>query len=148
MPPYKALYGRKYRTPLCWDEVGERILIGLEIVQQTKEKIKIIRDRLKVASDWQKSYMDLKRRDIKYNVGDKLYRFDPSHVLPLESIEVNPDLTYDEKSIAILERGVKQLRNKQIPLVKVLWRNHSGEEATWECEEDVRRQYRQLLRDT
>ncbi len=53
------------------------------------------------------------------------YRSDPSHALshalPLESIEVNLDLTYDEEPVAILARETKQLRNKQIPLVKVLW---------------------------
>ncbi len=73
VPPYKALYSRKCRTPLCWDEVGERKLIGPEIVQQTEENIKLIRDRLKAASDHQKSYIDLKRRDIEYSVGDKVF---------------------------------------------------------------------------
>jgi len=73
MPPYKALYGRKYRIPLCWDKVGERKLIGSEIVQQTEKKIKLIRDRLKAALDHQKSYIDLKRRDIEYAVGDKVF---------------------------------------------------------------------------
>jgi len=53
---------------------------------------------------------------------------------------VNPDLTYEEEPIEILEHEVKQLRNKYIPLVKVLWNHHSGQEATWECEEDMRRQ--------
>ncbi|KAJ9128606.1 hypothetical protein P3X46_034707, partial [Hevea brasiliensis] len=48
------------------------------------------------------------------------YRSDPSHVLPVEEIEVNPDLTYEEEPIEILAYEVKQLRNKQIPLVKVL----------------------------
>ncbi len=65
MPPYKALYGRKCKTPLCWDEVGERMIIGPELVQQTEEKIKLIRDRLEATSDRQKSYIDLKRRDIQ-----------------------------------------------------------------------------------
>ncbi|KAF2284914.1 hypothetical protein GH714_032427 [Hevea brasiliensis] len=124
MPPYEALYGRKCRTPLCWDDVGERKMIGLEIVQQTEEKIRVIRDRLKIASDRQK-YIDLKRRDIEY-------RSDSSHVLPVEEIEVNPDLTYEEEPIEILAYEVKQLQNKQIPLVKVLWNHHSGQEATWE----------------
>ena len=49
MTPYKALYGRKCRTPLCWDEVGERKFLGPEIVQVTKNKVKVIRDRLKIA---------------------------------------------------------------------------------------------------
>ncbi len=48
------------------------------------------------------------------------YRSDPSHILPVEEIEVNPNMTYDEEPIRILAHEVKQLRNKQIPLVKVL----------------------------
>ena len=54
MAPYEALYGRKCRTPVCWDEVGERKLVGPEIVQVTCDKIKVIRDRLKIAQDRQK----------------------------------------------------------------------------------------------
>ncbi|XP_015168629.1 uncharacterized protein [Solanum tuberosum] len=75
------------------------------------------------------------------------YRSDPSHVLPVESIEVNPDLTYNEEPIRIKAREVKQLRNERIHLVKVLWRNHSGKEATWEREEDMRTHYPYLFRD-
>ena len=48
------LYGRKCRTPVCWHEVGERQLVGPEIVQLTTEKIQLIRDRLKEAQDRQK----------------------------------------------------------------------------------------------
>ncbi|XP_075096112.1 uncharacterized protein LOC142174215 [Nicotiana tabacum] len=207
MPPYEALYGRKCRTPLCWNEVGERKFVGPEIVQQTEDKVKIIKDRLKISSDRQKSYDDLKRREIEHQVGDKVflkvspwkkimrfgqkgklsprfigpyeilerigpvayklalppelgkihnvfhvsmlrkYRSNPSYVLPIESIEVNPDLTYEEEPIQILAREIKELRNKKIPLVKVLWRNHSGKEATWEREEDIRVQYPHLFRD-
>ena len=51
MSPYEALYGRKCRTPVCWDEVGERKLVGPEIVQVTCDKIKVIRDRLKISQD-------------------------------------------------------------------------------------------------
>ncbi len=54
------------------------------------------------------------------------YRSDPSQVLPVEEIKVNPDLTYEEEPIEILAYDVKQLRNKQIPLVKVLWNHHSS----------------------
>ena len=51
MAPYEAFYGRKCWTPLCWDEVGERKLENVELIETTSEKIKIIRDRLKVAQD-------------------------------------------------------------------------------------------------
>ena len=66
------------------------------------------------------------------------YRSDPSHVVSSKIIELRPDLTYKEEPVEILAREVKELRNKQIPLVKVLWRNHKTEEATWESEETMR----------
>ena len=51
MAPYEALYRRKCRTPVCCDEVGERKLVGPEIVQVTRDKIKVVRDRLKISQD-------------------------------------------------------------------------------------------------
>ena len=51
MAPFEAFYGQKCRTPVCWDEVGERRLIGPELVQITLDKIQIVRDRLKIARD-------------------------------------------------------------------------------------------------
>ena len=68
----------------------------------------------------------------------KKYVSDSSHVLNQEPIEVHEDLTYEEKPVKILDREEKVLRNKVIPLVKVLWRNHKIEEATWECEDDMK----------
>ena len=51
MAPYEALYGRKCRTPICWDEVDERKLSDVELIEVTSEKIHIIRERLKTAQD-------------------------------------------------------------------------------------------------
>ena len=51
MAPYEALYGRKCRTPLCWTELSERKVIDLDLIQVTEEKVKKIRERLKVATD-------------------------------------------------------------------------------------------------
>ena len=73
------------------------------------------------------------------------YRSNPSHVVATEIIELRPDLTYEEEPVEILAREVKELRNKNIPLVKVLWRNHKTEEVTWESEETMRQQYPQLF---
>ena len=73
MAPYEALYGRKCRTPVCWNEAGERKFVGPEIVQLTIDKIEVICSRLKAAQDRQKSYADLKRKDIEFNVGDKVF---------------------------------------------------------------------------
>ena len=55
MAPFEALYGRKCRTPVCWDKVGERRLVGPELVPITSEKVKVVRDNLKIARDRQKS---------------------------------------------------------------------------------------------
>ena len=77
----------------------------------------------------------------------KRYRSDPSHVVSLEVIELIPDLTYEEEPVKIFAREVKELWNKQIPLVKVLWRNHKKEESTWESEETMRQQYPQLFNE-
>ena len=71
----------------------------------------------------------------------KKYLHDPSHILSYESLDVDPKLTYEEKSVEILYRKDKVLRNKTVPLVKVLWCNHDVEEATWETEEDMQNEY-------
>ena len=73
------------------------------------------------------------------------YRLDPTHVVSSEIIELRPDLTNEEEPVEILAREVKELRNKKIQLVKVLWRNHKTEEATWESKEMMRQQYPQLF---
>ena len=61
---------------------------------------------------------------------------------------VRDDLSYEEQPVQILGRKEKELRNKTISLVKVLWRNHLVEEATWEREDQMRSQYPHLLHDT
>ena len=68
MAPYEALYGRKCRTPLCLIELSEKKIIGLNLIQQTEEKVKMIRERLKVDTDRQKSYTDMRRKDIQYEI--------------------------------------------------------------------------------
>ena len=73
------------------------------------------------------------------------YRSDKSHILPVQEIQVHEDLSYDEEPKTILAPEVKQLRNKQVPLVKVLSQHHGGEEATWELEATMRAQYLQLF---
>ena len=71
--PYEALYGRKCRSPICWDEVGERKILGLEIIQRTCEKVYMIRDRFRAAQSRQKSYYDIKRKALKLEIGDKVF---------------------------------------------------------------------------
>ncbi|KAA3483285.1 receptor-like protein kinase [Gossypium australe] len=67
------------------------------------------------------------------------YRSDASHVISLSEIEIQPDMTYKEEPIRILAREIKELRNKCIALVKVLWQCHRVKEATWEPKEVMRK---------
>jgi len=46
MAPYEALYGRRCRTPLCWYQDGESVLVGPELLQQITEKVQLVKDRL------------------------------------------------------------------------------------------------------
>ncbi|KAK5785471.1 hypothetical protein PVK06_040061 [Gossypium arboreum] len=205
MAPYEALYGRKCRTPLFWTELGESKIFGVDLIKDAEQKVKVICESLKAATDRQKSYADLKRKDIEYQVGDKVflkvlpwkkilrfgrkgklsprfigpyeiservgpvayrlilppelekihdvfhvsmlrrYKFDPSHVINPSEVEIQSDLSYEEEPIRVLAREVKELRNKRVPLVKVLWLKHGTEEATWETENSMKERYPNLF---
>ena len=66
MTLFEALYGRKCRSPICWDEVGEQQVMGTEIIQDIVGKIKLIRDRIKTAQSRHKSYADNRRRELEF----------------------------------------------------------------------------------
>nr|GEW04004.1 putative reverse transcriptase domain-containing protein [Tanacetum cinerariifolium] len=70
--PFEALYGRKCHSPVCWTEVGEAQILGPELIQETTEKIVQIKQRMQAARDRQKSYADLKRKPMEFQVGDKV----------------------------------------------------------------------------
>ncbi|GJU35989.1 putative reverse transcriptase domain-containing protein [Tanacetum coccineum] len=70
--PYEALYGQKCRSPVCWAEVGEAKMTGPELIQETTEKIILIKQRIQAAQDRQKSYADLKQKPMKFEVGDRV----------------------------------------------------------------------------
>ena len=72
MPPYEALYRRKCRSPLFWDHL-EKTVTGPELVQETIEKVAVIRQRMKEAQDRQKSWADLRRKDVEFEVGDFMF---------------------------------------------------------------------------
>ncbi|GJR70304.1 putative reverse transcriptase domain-containing protein [Tanacetum coccineum] len=68
--PYEALYGQKCRSLMCWVEVGEAQLTGPELIQETTEKIVLIKQRMQAAQDRPKSYADRKRKLMEFEVGD------------------------------------------------------------------------------
>ena len=73
MAPYETLYGRKCRSPLYWDEVGERRVFGSDAVEEMVELVRQIRVRMKEAQDRQKSYADVRRTDLQFQAGDKVF---------------------------------------------------------------------------
>ncbi|KAA0059580.1 pol protein [Cucumis melo var. makuwa] len=207
MAPFEALYGKCCRSPVCWGEVGEQRLMGPELVQSTNEAIQKIRSRMQTPQSRQKSYADMRRKDLEFDVGDKVFlkvapmkgvlrferrgklspRFvgpfeilertgpvayrlalppslsavhdvfhvsmlwkyvsDPSHVVDYEPLEIDENLSYTERPVEVLAREVKMLSNREISLVKVLWRNHRVDEATWEREDDMRSRYPKLFEE-
>ncbi|KAL0551976.1 hypothetical protein IC582_011069 [Cucumis melo] len=207
MAPFEALYDKCCRSPICWGEVGEQRLMGSELVQSTNEAIQKIRSRMQTTQSRQKSYANVRRKDLEFDVGDKVflkvapmkgvvrferrgklsprfvgpfeilerigpvayrlalppslsavhdvfhvsmlrkYVLDPSNVVDYEPLEIDENLSYIEQPVEVLAREVKMLRNRKIPLVKVLWQNHRVEEATWEREDDMRSRYPKLFEE-
>ncbi|XP_070681763.1 uncharacterized protein [Malus domestica] len=164
--PFEALYGKSCRTPLRWSEVGERLLVGPEIMDETTQNIQLSswRGVVQFGKKGKLSPRYIGPYQITERVGEVAYRLelplelskvhnvfhvsmirhyvlDPSHVIPPQPLEINLNLTYDEEPVTILDWKYKVLRNKTVRLVKVLWRNHLVEEATWETEDCMREMY-------
>ncbi|GKD83596.1 putative reverse transcriptase domain-containing protein [Tanacetum coccineum] len=135
--PFEALYGRKCRSPICWAEVGEVQLTGPEIVQETTKKIIQIKQRMQAAHDRQKSYPDLKRKPMEFQVlervGDVTYKLelleeltrvhnmfhvsnlkkcyaDEPLAVPLDGLHFDDMLQFVEEPVEVMDHKVKQLR--------------------------------------
>ncbi|XP_070675574.1 uncharacterized protein [Malus domestica] len=142
MATYEALYGRKCKSPLYWDEVGECRLLGPELIQIAADKISMIRAHLLAAQSRQQSYAN-SHREVTFNIGEYaflrvspmkgVFRFGRKGKLSPRFIgpfEVKENLTYKEYPVEITDRREKALRTKTISLVSVLWNNHGVEEST------------------
>ncbi|GKC34496.1 putative reverse transcriptase domain-containing protein [Tanacetum coccineum] len=70
--PFKSLYGQKCRSPVCWVEVGDAQLTGLELIHETTEKIIQIKQRIQAARDRQKSYTDVRHKPLEFQVGGRV----------------------------------------------------------------------------
>ncbi|KAK6162217.1 hypothetical protein DH2020_002058 [Rehmannia glutinosa] len=73
MAPYESLYGRKCRSPVHWDEIGERKLLGPDMIREMAEAVTQIRQRMETAHSRQKSYSDQRRRMLEFSVGDQVF---------------------------------------------------------------------------
>ncbi|GJR64485.1 putative reverse transcriptase domain-containing protein [Tanacetum coccineum] len=133
--PFEELYGRKCRSPICWAEVGDSQLTGPEIIHETTEKIVKIKSRIQAAHDRQKSYANVRRKPLEFQVGDKVMlkvspwkrviqklsrvhsTFHVSNLkkcladeplaIPLEEIQIDEKLHFIEEPVEIMDREVK-----------------------------------------
>nr|GEV13226.1 putative nucleotidyltransferase, ribonuclease H [Tanacetum cinerariifolium] len=71
--PFEMLYGRKCRAPICWDQVGERVIEGPEMIEVTNKKFSIAKEKLKEARTRQNSYADKHRRSLEFRPGDHVF---------------------------------------------------------------------------
>jgi len=203
--PFEALYGRKCRTPLFWNQTEERQVFGPDSLRIAKEKVQFIRQILKAAQSRQKSYADVRRRELVFQVGDYVYlkvslmrvlkRFIvkgklapryvgpfkilerkrevayqlelhaslsnvrnvfhvsqfkkclivPEEQLPLEKLDLQDHLTYEESPMKVFETAERITQSKTITMCKVQWKHHFEKEATWKKEDDLISKYPQLF---
>ncbi|GJR13302.1 putative reverse transcriptase domain-containing protein [Tanacetum coccineum] len=174
--PFEALYGQKCHSPVCWTEVGEAQILGPKLIQETTERIVQIKQKMQAARDRQKSYADLKRKLMDFQVGDKVMlkvspwkgvvRFgkwgnlnlryvgpfkcytDEPLAVPLDGLHFDDKLQFVKEPVEIVDCEVKRLKRSRIPLVKVRWNSKRGPAFTWEREDQFKEKYPQLFAKT
>ncbi|GJW97185.1 putative reverse transcriptase domain-containing protein [Tanacetum coccineum] len=150
-------YQRKCRSPVLWAEIRESMLIGSELVQETNDKVVLIKEKLKAARGRQKSYADNRRKPLEFEVGSVHDTFHVSNLkkcladanlhVPLDEIKIDKTLHFVEEPVEIIDREVKSLKRSKIPIVKVRWNSKRGPEFTWEREDHMKAKYPQLFAD-
>ena len=205
LAPYEALYGRRCKSPLCWDDPADTFGTIPEMVQSTVDCVGQIREHMRAAQDRQQKYADRRRVEIVFEVGQhvwlrvsptrgvrrfgvkgklsprfvgpfpildrvgetayrlalppslagvhdvfhvsQLRRYIPheSHKLDYSDLHIEPDHTFVEHPIRVLDRWVKRLRQREVPLVLIQWSMRGPEEATWETEASMRESYRSTI---
>ncbi|XP_073121848.1 uncharacterized protein [Henckelia pumila] len=180
MAPFEALYGRKFRSPLFWDNLSETPLTGPDMIREMSDKVNLIKIRMRTAQDRQAKYENVWRRPLIFAQGDRVflkispfrgtvqfekkgklsprfirpyeildkvgdlayrlalppalsgihdvfhvsilrkYELDASHIIRPDVAELDETLSYFERPIQILDHKKRQLRNKSIPLVKMV----------------------------
>ncbi|GJS69035.1 putative reverse transcriptase domain-containing protein [Tanacetum coccineum] len=120
--PFEALYGRKCRSPVCWAEVGDAQLTGPAIIHETTEKIIQIKSRIQAARDRQKSYANIRRKPMVFQVGDKVMLkclSDESLVISLEELRVDDKLHFVEEPVEVMDRGSNNYEEVTFPSLRL-----------------------------
>nr|GEX18313.1 hypothetical protein [Tanacetum cinerariifolium] len=153
----KYLTGKADEVVDAWSrkggvEMGEGSLIGPKLVLKTTDKVALIKENLKAATDRQKSYEDKRHKLLKFKVGDRvLLKVSPwkgeVRFRKKDEIKVDKTLCFMEETVEIMEREIKKLKCKITALVKVRWNSKHGPEFSWEHEDQMRIKYPQLFVD-
>ncbi|XP_047260494.1 uncharacterized protein LOC124893580, partial [Capsicum annuum] len=145
MAPLEALYGRRCRSPIGWFEVGEAAVTGPDAVFEAMEKVRILSRVGKVAYEVNLP-AELSSVHPVFHVSMLRRCIGNSVVIePSKDLDIQNNLSFEEFPVEILDFQVKKLRSKEVPLVKVFWRNQSIEGATWEVEAEMRTKYTHLF---
>jgi hypothetical protein len=184
---------------------GERKIFGPDLVMEVEDKVKVIQTNLKAAQSRQKSYADIRRKPLQFQVGDFVYlrvsptrgiqrfgvkgKLAPRYIGPFEileicgpvanclqlppqltaihnifhvsqlrkclkvpteitdsqAIEIEPDLTYTEHPLRVLDTKERSTRRETIRMFKIQWNHHTEEEATWETESYLQHNFRDFF---
>ncbi|GJS10686.1 putative reverse transcriptase domain-containing protein [Tanacetum coccineum] len=121
--PFETLYGRKFRSPICWAEVGDSQLTGPEIIRETTEKI-------------------LSRVHSTFHVSNlKKCMADEPLAIPLDEIQIDDKLHFIEEPVEIMDCEVKHLKQSRISIFKVCCNSRRGPEFTWSREIKCQNKY-------
>ncbi|GJZ22734.1 hypothetical protein Tco_0559773 [Tanacetum coccineum] len=156
--PFEALYGRKGRSHVLRAKIGESSLTGLELVQETTDKIVLGKESpksvLRVCQKSSSEIIALRLPEELSSVHDtfhvsnlKKYLADANLHMPLDEIKVDKTLHFVEELVEIMDREIKKLKRKKIALVKVRCNSKCGPEFPWEHEDQMRIKYPQLFMD-
>ncbi|WVZ97247.1 hypothetical protein U9M48_042797 [Paspalum notatum var. saurae] len=169
--PFEALYGRRCRTPLFWNQTGEKQVFGPNLIRDAEQQIKMVSPmrgirrfnmKGKLAPRYIGPFKIVERKgEVAYKLElppnlsgihnvfhvsqlKKCLRV-PEEQAPLEGLDVQEDLTYTEHPVKILETSERVTRNRRVKMCRVQWKHHTEDEATWEREEELRATYRGLF---